>query len=165
MNSIGEGAVNLEHFRDQKKHDEGIVLRNEKEIAVGQIYLNLQWLHSRVKFMEDAVKKWEQTLNHDRDLMQKLEVRIRDLRAPFQNALENVVQSVSIQHQIYLSHQMYPGNCFCITLEKYDIKELLSFLWHFIVVMGLLQTINKHDLTSVLLPSRNSFVLEFTEFT
>jgi len=93
-------------------------LSSDKGSVNGQVYVNLQWLYSRVEFMEDTVKKWEQALSQDKNLMLELEMKIRDLRAPFQNALESVVQSVSIQHQIYLSHQMYPG------INLYHYREI-----------------------------------------
>ena len=106
---MGEGNINLEHLKDQKKHEESIVIRDRDGKVVTQLYLTLQWMYSRVKFLEDTIKVWEATLNKDKADMQKLESIINDLRAPFQEKLEEVVQSLSLQHQIYLTYQMYPG--------------------------------------------------------
>ena len=77
--------------------------------CVGHVFAVLQWIYSRVKFLGDVVKKWDETLREDEAIMRDLEARIKDLRAPFQSTLEAIVRSVGIEHQIFLTHQMYPG--------------------------------------------------------
>lgn len=107
---VGEGKIKLERLRDQKKHDECVELFASVEgSAVGQLFAVLQWIYSRVRFLNEVVHKWDATLQEDEISMRALEDRIRDLRAPFQSTLEAVVQSVSIEQQIFLTHQMYPG--------------------------------------------------------
>ncbi len=138
---LGSGTIKLERLKDQKKHDDALELKNPAGKTVGVLHLTLQWIYSRVKFLADVVRKWDDTIHEDEVAMHELEQKIQDLRAPFQNTLEAVVQSVGIEHQIFMTHQMYP--------EEYDIKECLLFFWYTVAVLALVQMFIKQDFTSV----------------
>ena len=105
---LGEGAIKFDRLKDQKKHEEGIEIRG-KDASVGTIFVVLQWIYSKVRFLSDVVRKWDETLKEDETALHDLEEKIKDLRAPFQSTLDAVMQSVGIEQQIFLTHQMYPG--------------------------------------------------------
>ena len=133
--------IKLDRLKDQKKHDDSIEIRGKDNKLIGTIYVTLQWIYSRVKFLGDVMHKWEEALTEDETTMHELEGRIKDLKLPFQSTLEAVVQSVGIEHQIFLTHQMYP--------EEYDIKECLMFFWYSVGLLALIQMLIKPDFTSV----------------
>lgn len=162
---IGEGKITLTRLIDQKKHEEWIELMQNGN-QVGQLFGLLQWIYSKVLFLSDVVKKWEETIREDETYMQDLEKKLKALRSPFQSTLEAVVQSVGIEHQILLTHSMYPGNINIsreYAIEEYDIKECLQFIWYSVGILALLQMFIKPDFTTVQIPLMlliiyNSFV-------
>lgn len=54
--SLGEALVSLDILRDQYKHDEWFDLVNRQRALTGKIRLNLHWIHSRKKFLQDILR-------------------------------------------------------------------------------------------------------------
>lgn len=53
---IGETDVPIDVLNDQYKHDEWLEIENEKRQVTGKIRLNLHWIHSKKKFLQDILK-------------------------------------------------------------------------------------------------------------
>lgn len=53
---LGECFISLDMLRDQYKHDEWFDLANQQRNLSGKIRLNLHWIHSRKKFLEDILR-------------------------------------------------------------------------------------------------------------
>jgi len=142
---IGETQIKLDRLRDQKKHEETLEFISKEKLdhPIGGLFSEIQWIYSRVKFLNDVVKKWDTALQEDEATMGELEERLKDLRLPFQNTLEAIVQSISVQQQIFLTHQMYP--------QEYDIKDCLVFFWYVVCILGIFQMFIKQDFTTICL--------------
>lgn len=73
QNLIGKIVLQVNGFKDQLKHDEWFDLERNQG---GRIHLNIQWIHSKVKFLSDVVEKWnehikiqeEDLFDYERDL-------------------------------------------------------------------------------------------------
>ncbi len=46
----------MDALADQYKHDEWLEIENEKRQLTGKIRLNLHWIHSKKKFLQDILK-------------------------------------------------------------------------------------------------------------
>ena len=82
-----EGAVTI-HLRDlddQLKHDNWYQLQaeNPKEPWQGKIRIELQWIYSRVEYMTEYLRRWEETLTAHKDQMNTIEQHLKRLRQPF----------------------------------------------------------------------------------
>lgn len=70
---MGKIVLQVNGFKDQLKHDEWFDLERNQG---GRIHLNIQWIHSKVKFLSDVVEKWnehikiqeEDLFDYERDL-------------------------------------------------------------------------------------------------
>jgi len=80
---IGTAEVNLEQLRDQMKHDFYLDIKDLSGKPTGRVHLGLAWVYSRVKYYQDIIWQWENTLNYDKLQLQKLEDRLQNLRSPF----------------------------------------------------------------------------------
>jgi len=59
-------VVQVNGFKDQLKHDEWFDLERNQG---GRLHLNIQWIHSKVKFLSDVVDKWNEHIKiHEEDL-------------------------------------------------------------------------------------------------
>lgn len=65
--SEGYCQFRLQELRDQMKHDQWIELFDKKtgEKVQGRIRLMLQWVFSKVKYLQEYLKKWDDTLDAD----------------------------------------------------------------------------------------------------
>lgn len=81
----GKLSLNLMDFRDQMKMDKWYDLQstNPNELWQGEIRVEIQWIHSRVKFFEDLLERLEQILAEDNRKRADVEKSLRELRAPF----------------------------------------------------------------------------------
>jgi hypothetical protein len=85
----GKLTLHLMDFKDQMKVDKWYDLQstNTNEIWQGEIRVEIQWIHSRVKFFEDLLQRLDQILLEDKRKRTDVEKSLRELRAPF-NFLE-----------------------------------------------------------------------------
>lgn len=67
------------------KHEEWYDLSGMSpgEPASGSIKLGLHWVYSRVAFISDLIKKWDQTLENDDEQKKAIEEHLHKLRSPF----------------------------------------------------------------------------------
>lgn len=81
----GKLTLNLMDFRDQMKTDKWYDLHstNINEHWQGEIRVEIQWIHSRVKFFEDLLGRLDQILTEDSHKRQGVEKSLNELRAPF----------------------------------------------------------------------------------
>ena len=105
---MGTGQVTLDRLKDQKKHEDSIEIVFKGNL-VGRVQAVLQWIYSKVRFLDDVLKKWDETLAEDEVALHELEAKLHALRAPFESTLDAVVQSIGIEQQILLTHRIYPG--------------------------------------------------------
>jgi hypothetical protein len=84
-NFEGRLILNLNEFKDQMKVDKWYDLQstNAKEKWQGEIRVETQWIHSRIRFFEDLLARLDQILDQDQKERVQIEEYLRDLRAPF----------------------------------------------------------------------------------
>ena len=81
---IGETQIPLETLQDQYKHDEWFMLENPKNAALGgKIRINLHWIHSRRKFLEDILKIQDLAIEEDKQEKAMLEAQLANMKKPF----------------------------------------------------------------------------------
>ena len=82
---LGKAIIQLDAFRDQLKHDQWFELesQSEGERWQGEVRLELQWIHSRVAFFTDLVKRLDEILVHDQEEKKTIESHLKRLREPF----------------------------------------------------------------------------------
>lgn len=66
----GEVRIPLSKLADQYKHDEWFELYDKRGSRLpGKIHLVMQWVHSRVKYYEEVISKWNEHIHtHEEDL-------------------------------------------------------------------------------------------------
>lgn len=84
-NFEGKLVLNLSEFKDQMKVDKWYDLQstNVSERWQGEIRVEVQWIHSRIKFFDDLLARLDQILDQDQKERLQIEEYLRDLRAPF----------------------------------------------------------------------------------
>lgn len=82
----GKLSLNLMDFKDQMKTDKWYDLQstNPNEIWQGDIRVEIQWIHSRIKFFEDLLQRLDQILIEDGKKRNEVELTLKELRAPFE---------------------------------------------------------------------------------
>ena len=91
-----EGKVNipLRTLTDQKKEDKWYILEAEQlgqpwqgqvtnYLNILQIRLQLQWIHSRVQYMTEYLRRWEIALKNHKSRIDAIENHLEKLRQPF----------------------------------------------------------------------------------
>ena len=70
---------------DQLKHDIWVELVDKKTLKKtgGRLRLMIQFVHSKVKYFEDYLARWDNTLREDAELKVQVEGFIRQLETPF----------------------------------------------------------------------------------
>jgi len=83
---LGEAHIPMKSLYDQCFRDELYHLYDQKgRIVDGKLHLKLQWIHSRVTYLETVIKKWEKmmaTINKDK---QDFEQGLANLNSIFPN--------------------------------------------------------------------------------
>ena len=67
------------------KHDQWLDLVDRKtgQQAQGRVRLMLQWVYSKVKYLQEYLKKWDETLEADAKDKEAIESFINQLESPF----------------------------------------------------------------------------------
>ncbi len=81
----GKLTLNIMDFKDQMKIDQWFQLQstNAQEVWQGEIRVELQWIHSRIKFFEDLLHRLDQIVVEDNKQRNEIEKSLKELRAPF----------------------------------------------------------------------------------
>ena len=81
----GKLSLGLVEFKDQMKVDKWYDLQstNPNELWQGEIRVEVQWIHSRIKFFEDLLGRLNQILEDDNVKRGDIENSLKELRAPF----------------------------------------------------------------------------------
>ena len=82
---VGKVTIPLLAIADQLKHEQFFMLYGENpgEKWQGKVYLELQWIWSRVKYYKDIICEWERLIDEDKDTVNSLQVQLEKLRKPF----------------------------------------------------------------------------------
>jgi len=93
----------LRNLQDQCFRDELYHLYDQKgRIVDGKLHLKLQWIHSRVKYLESVIKKWEKTMASISKDKQDFELSLNTLNSLFPNlAFGGLERSTHTSHQSY----------------------------------------------------------------
>ena len=60
---LGEVKIPLGKLKDQQKHEDWFDLFDRNgHLVGGKLHLNLQWLFSRIKFLNDVARKWDDNI-------------------------------------------------------------------------------------------------------
>lgn len=80
---------------DQLKHDMWLNLRDKKtgKEVQGRLRIMIQFVYSKVKYFEDYLVRWDETLRHDAELKEQVENFIRQLETPF-----GFLNALAIEH-------------------------------------------------------------------
>jgi hypothetical protein len=71
-------------LNDQYKHDEWFQLENDNgRSQTGKIRLNLHWIHSRRKFLQDILKIQDLALEEERAEREGLMYQLENMKKPF----------------------------------------------------------------------------------
>ena len=86
---LGEVTIPVRRLRDQYRHDELFDLHDPRgHPTSGKIHLVLQWIHSRVKYLEDVVKKWDDHIRSQIEDKADFERDLNTLYEPFKGILQ-----------------------------------------------------------------------------
>lgn len=78
---IGKIIIQVNGFKDQLKHDEWFDLERNQG---GRLHLNIQWIHSKVKFLSDVVEKWNEHIKIQEEDLFDYERDLEVIYEPFQ---------------------------------------------------------------------------------
>lgn len=85
---LGEVIIPVSRLKDQYRHDELFDLQDMSGHPVsGKIHLSLQWIHSRVKYLTDVVRKWDDHIRSQIEDKQDFERDLATLYEPFRGLL------------------------------------------------------------------------------
>ena len=81
----GKLVLNLHDYKDQMKDDNWHFLNSTVvgERWQGEIRVEVQWIHSRVKFFENLLSRIDTILGEDQKSRNQIEHNLKELRAPF----------------------------------------------------------------------------------
>ncbi|CAI2365549.1 unnamed protein product [Moneuplotes crassus] len=81
----GKLTLDIMDFKDQMKVDKWFDLHstNPHEPWQGEIRIEIQWIHSRIKFFEDLLHRLDQIVVDDNKQRNEVEKSLKELRAPF----------------------------------------------------------------------------------
>ena len=108
-------------LRDQERHDELFDLHDIRGHPVsGKIHIILQWIHSRVKYLSDIVKKWDNHINAQIEDKTDFERDLETLYQPFQG-----LSKLSALTPVTQSHQKKPAfkNNFSAIEKGFQYKQ------------------------------------------
>ena len=84
--TIGSVKIPISSLRDQQKKTDYFRLDEGR----GRMNLSLQWIWSMTKYLEDVVKKYQETLTEARFDLQNLEGQANRLQEPFPDKIDSV---------------------------------------------------------------------------
>lgn len=86
---LGEVSIPISRLKDQYRHDEIFDLQDLNGHPVsGKIHLVLQWIHSRVKYLSDVVRKWDDHIRSQIEDKTDFERDLFTLYEPFRGLLK-----------------------------------------------------------------------------
>jgi len=85
QSTIGKIVVQVNGFKDQLKHDEWFDLERNQG---GRLHLNIQWIHSKVKFLSDVVDKWNEHIKIQEEDLFDYEKDLDVIYEPFKGLQE-----------------------------------------------------------------------------
>lgn len=102
---IGKIIIQVNGFKDQLKHDEWFDLERNQG---GRLHLNIQWIHSKVKFLSDVVEKWNEHIKIQEEDLFDYERDLEVIYEPFQG-LSQLYKGGSVKKQVehYEAPQMF----------------------------------------------------------
>lgn len=81
----GQVIINLNNYKDQMKHEQYFVLlgQNWETGNFGKIRLSLHWVWSKIKYLEEVLRQWDQVLDNEKRDLHYLEEDLTKLKRPF----------------------------------------------------------------------------------
>lgn len=88
---LGNVKIPLISVLDQLKHEQFFPLLNinGENKTQGKILLEIQWIWSKVRYLQTIVSDWEKVINEDNETVESLQVQLEKLRKPFAYLSEN----------------------------------------------------------------------------
>jgi len=85
---LGEVIIPVSRLKDQYRHDELFDLHgiNGQPVS-GKVHLVLHWIHSRVKYLSDVVRKWDEHIRAQFEDKSDFEKDLQTLYEPFKGLL------------------------------------------------------------------------------
>ena len=114
---IGELQIPISRLKDQYKHDEWFdLMDNHGNLGAGRIHLSLHWIYSRVKYLADVVKKWDDHINMQHEDKIDFEKDLRILYEPF----PKLAKACHIYEDFTESkpRDLEPGNFFSMSSDR-----------------------------------------------
>lgn len=71
----------LQSLKDQMKHEDWFPVMSPAGQENGKIRLVTQWIHSKVLFLTDVLRRWDETLEADAEEKARLEILLAELRS------------------------------------------------------------------------------------
>lgn len=131
---IGTAFVPLKVLVDQIKHNEEFSLLDpdEPNKSQGSLSLELQWIWSRVRYLQDITEDWKNIIQEDKDHVESLTVQLNKLKKPFEKEIEPLdYADLDISYKSPYSER-YSRN----TSENYSLPDdKLTNKYLFIVVL------------------------------
>lgn len=93
---IGKINIQVNAFRDQLKHDEWFDLERNQG---GRLHLNVQWIHSKVKFLSDVVDKWNDHIKIQEEDLFDYEKDLEVIYEPFKG-LQGLFRGSNIKKSV-----------------------------------------------------------------
>ena len=116
-NIIGEIQIPISRLSDQYKHDEWFDLMDiHGNLGAGRIHLSLNWIYSRVKYLVDVVKKWDDHIHMQYEDKIDREKDLKILYEPFPKLANacHIYESFTESK----ARDLEPSNFYSITSSK-----------------------------------------------
>ena len=134
----GEVEIPLSILKDQMKYDQYFPLKNidgskkgEKTLEnpkeyYGKIHLSLQWIWSKVKYLEDIIQQWKDILAVDQKELQALEDQLTKLKKPFSHLEQQSDWNIREERSFSANVPVYEPN-FISNIDGYAEKNVFIY--------------------------------------
>lgn len=155
--TIGQTRIPLSRLRDQQAKEDGFELMDKNGLVTnGKILLTLQWIYSKVKFLTDAVTKWDKLIADQIEDKKEYEQDILTLYDPFPELRTSCPKQLDLKafdhHPDVHANQLNPlfSNASVIPTPAQKMAIVLSY---FFGIFALAANIFKTDYFAVRLES------------
>ena len=78
---VGQAIVPLGELRDQQKHNKWFQLigQNQQILVQGRILLSMQWIHSKVQYLREIMRKIDESLLQDQAELVRYQTELKKL--------------------------------------------------------------------------------------
>lgn len=133
----GQVSIPLSLLADQLKHEQYFSLVSEKgEGFQGKVLLELQWIWSKVRYLEDIIEQYEKFVKEDKERIENLYGQLNKLKKPFAHVIEYNATSMTVEKSHTEKSELMVSKANCAKVCEND-----RFLYQCILLYLFLSTI------------------------